>query len=105
MKRHAQIFQETLNGQLHGGKGPCSNEDCGICTCLLSSTSRRNPRASLHASGLEIGACPNGRTKNVSCLQCQVHPDKNPGDATAQEKFQKLGEAYQILSDPEKRKK
>ncbi len=34
----------------------------------------------------------------------ELHPDKNQADPRAEEKFKDLGEAYRILSDPEKRK-
>jgi DnaJ-class molecular chaperone len=38
-------------------------------------------------------------------LAVKYHPDKNPNDASAEEKFKEAAEAYSVLSDPEQRKR
>src|SRR4051812_7353582 len=53
--------------------------------------------------GLEKTATAEEVKKAYRQLAVKHHPDKNPGDKTAEEKFKELGEAYEALSDPQKR--
>ena len=53
--------------------------------------------------GLEKTTSADEIKKSYRKLAVKYHPDKNPGDKSAEEKFKELGEAYEILSDPQKR--
>src|SRR5215217_5036524 len=53
--------------------------------------------------GVPRGADGDEIKKSYRKLAVKFHPDKNPGDKTAEEKFKEIGEAYEVLNDPQKR--
>lgn len=53
--------------------------------------------------GLEKGASDDEIKKAFRKLAIKYHPDKNQGDKEAESKFKEINEAYQVLSDPEKK--
>ncbi len=56
---------------------------------------------------LEVGknATPEEIKKAYRKKAIQYHPDKNPGDKEAEEKFKEAAEAYEVLSNPEKKQR
>src|SRR2546430_6275122 len=56
------------------------------------------------ALGVKKSASTDEIKKAFRKLARKYHPDVNPGDKTAEEKFKTLSEANEVLSDPKKRK-
>ncbi len=54
--------------------------------------------------GVARGVTPDEIRKAYRKLAMQYHPDRNPGNKEAEAKFKELSEAYEVLSDAEKRK-
>jgi len=54
--------------------------------------------------GVSPGASEEEIKRTYRKLALQYHPDRNPGDGTAAERFREAAEAYEVLRDPEKRR-
>jgi len=54
--------------------------------------------------GVDRNALEDEIKKAYRKLALQYHPDHHPDDSESEEKFKEIGEAYAVLSDPEKRK-
>ncbi len=55
--------------------------------------------------GVARDAAPDAIKKAYRRLALQFHPDKNPGDKEAEAKFKEVAEAYEVLSDKDKRER
>src|SRR6476620_1039423 len=53
--------------------------------------------------GVAKGASADEIKKSYRKVAMQYHPDRNPGDKSAEEKFKEAAEAYEVLSDSDKR--
>ena len=64
-----------------------------------------NKRDYYEVLGVSKTATPDEKKNAYRKLAIKYHPDKNPGDKAAEEKFKEAAEAYEVLSNEEKRQK
>ena len=55
--------------------------------------------------GVNKSASADDIKRSYRRLAMKFHPDKNPGDSAAEERFKEAAEAYEVLSDDQKRQK
>jgi molecular chaperone DnaJ len=72
---------------------------CVICAAMPAGSKRDY----YEVLGVERSADADALKKAFRKLAMEFHPDRNPGNKEAEERFKEISEAYEVLSDPDKR--
>src|SRR6266550_2175253 len=82
-------------------QGACQAKIGNLDSAQMATTTKKDYYEIL---GVKKSASTEDIRKAFRKLAREYHPDVNPGDKTAEEKFKTLSEANDVLSDPKKRK-
>lgn len=93
--QHKNIYSSILYKLIH------TQQKCNLHTTRTSTASIRDPYTVL---GVSKSATKDEIKKSYFKLAKQYHPDLRPGDKSAADKFAELGNAYDVLSDDDKRR-